>query len=75
MHTNDSLNCLYTNPPKTGKFVAFYSDGGGASLFKFQAAFLRNADGDIYILEALPEQGYGAWIPIPDSYKFWFERE
>lgn len=72
------LNCMYTNPPTSGKFVAFYDDGGGASLFVMKkpgSKLVFNTDDEPYVLEDLIESSYASWLPIPDSYKFWFERE
>ena len=72
------LNCLYTNPPKSGKFVALYADGGGAAVFMIKGTKVidcADSEWSIDDIKELPEHGYNAWLPLPDSYEFWIERE
>lgn len=74
------MKTFYTSNP-TGKFVALFSDGSGASLFwrldddADGLPVYCDTDGDIisepetYFIDA----GYNNWIDLPDDFKFWFE--
>jgi hypothetical protein len=71
------LNNLTTNSP-TGKFVALYADGSGATIYHMVDGELKDAEGGIFCLEHeavgdLMEVGYFHWMPLPDDYKLWYE--
>lgn len=64
------MNLFSVEQPKNGsRLVAFFDDASGARLF------IRD-DAGRYI-DAFGEEddmsGYSHWMPIPDTYKFWFE--
>jgi len=72
------LNCMTTNPPKEGKFVALYNDGSGASLFvcvyddRNELSYF-DCEGEKYYEECMGN--YSSWIPLPDTYNFWKEEQ
>lgn len=65
--------------PNGTKIVAIHYDGSGASLFYVSLdGYLYDSDmnkigyaPDAYLQEA----GYGYWMPIPNTFKLWGERE
>lgn len=80
MNKSTQLNLIYDkdNKPSDGeKFIALYNDGSGASLFQMKEnEKIIDTDGVEYSdYEVLPEAGYWYWLPIPDDYKFWYEKE
>ena len=75
------MHSFIANPPTKGKFVAFYDDGSGCRLFKFDLeykfSFIIDTDGEACFdsIEDMVEAGYGFWLPIDDNFKYWFERD
>jgi hypothetical protein len=69
------MRSVFTDPPKKGtKFVALFGDGSGGNVF------FKDDDGQLYDHEAqflergyLENAGYAYWLPLPDSFKLWFE--
>lgn len=64
--------------PQVGsKFIAFYADGSGASLY------LRDDNGDYYTTEGdlikdnewFIDSGHFQYAYLPDDFKLWFENE
>ena len=70
------INYFHESMPKNQRFIALYSDGGGASLFSAEGHITcHDAENEITLaIEELPEMGYNAWIALPDDYKFWYEQ-
>ncbi len=67
------LKLIHAEAP-TGKFVAFYNDGSGASVFCMtDAGELLNAEGEAYDEAAL--DNYCQWMPLPDDFRFFFEEK
>lgn len=73
------LKSIYTDKPE-GKFVAFFSDGSGASLFwaidgEDGLPDYLDSEGDLipcpetYLIDA----GYNHWMQLPNEFKFFFE--
>lgn len=70
------MKFIYDQPPAVGKFVAFYGDGSGAGVFcKTDNGEIINAYGYLITYESLLDQGYCKWMPLPDSFKFWYEHD
>ena len=71
------MKFIYDEPPTVGKFVAFYGDGSGAGVFEKtdsnECYNIRNADGEFINSHSLMDQGYCQWMPLPDSFKLWYE--
>jgi hypothetical protein len=68
------MKFIYDESPTVGKFVAFYGDGSGAGVFcKTANGEIINADGHRINDESLLDQGYCQWMPLPDSFKLWYE--
>lgn len=76
---NGTLHYIHAKSiPNGTKFVAFFGDGSGASLF------LVDDSGHLYDTDMnqvgiapdndLQDRGYVSWIELPDSFKFWFEQ-
>jgi len=56
-----------------GKFVAFFNDGSGASLFMTDdSGETIDSDGDLIGAETL--DNYLSWMQLPDDFEFWCER-
>lgn len=69
---SDMKNAASDSPEVGKKFVAFYSDGGGASLFKRVGTKLFiGADGEKYTDENMDVYFY--WQYLPDNFEFWYE--
>jgi hypothetical protein len=72
----DKLRLLYDkdDKPVVGqKFVAFFNDGSGASLYQMiDEANILSAEGAYEEYADLIES-YLHWLPIPDDFKFWAE--
>lgn len=71
------LNCMYTNLPKKGKFIALFADGSGANLFTvLKTDEIINAEGIItYANTKDMSDVYSKWINITnEKYKYWYEQ-
>ncbi len=73
MNTKDEtkLRLIIVEPP-TGKFVALYNDGSGATIYqRLENGDLIDSEGELYTDENLDSYLY--WIPLPDDFKLWWE--
>jgi len=69
--------------PNGQKFVALYADGGGADMYlTTDNGDLLDSELDLCLMagveitdEYLLDKGYQWWIPLPDTFKIWGERE
>ena len=66
--------------PNGSRFIALYGDGSGARLFLIDdAGGLFEAQYEVEISRSpdtyLIDHNFCFWIPLPNSFKFWFERE
>ena len=70
------MKYFHIEQPKTGqKFVAFYSDGGGAYILKKVGdEKYIDAEGDEMGQENIEEHST-SWLPLPDNFTFWYERK
>lgn len=64
------MKLMHAEKPE-GKFVAIFNDGSGARLFMQCDNALLTAEGDHCDPDELNE--YSHWIPLPDTFQFWFE--
>lgn len=61
-------------PKKGSKFVAFWHDGSGATLFiRLDDGSYLEGDGEPYAGDFF-ESGYHSWEYLPDSFELWFEQ-
>lgn len=76
-HSKERINMLtpmhVEKPPPHTKFVAFFNDGSGATLFKRCRKKYISADGEYFTEEIL--DSYSSWMALPDKFEFWFERK
>lgn len=78
MRMNIKLKCLLTTPPTGGKFIAFFNDGSGASLYYItKNGNMLDTDGCDQEINAsdLIDNNYSQWAQLPDDFKYWFEIE
>lgn len=70
------LHSLFTKQPKEGrKFVALYSDGSGADVFKRdKQGNLYNGEGEILSQTWLEDAGFSSFMYLPDDFTLWFEQ-
>ena len=70
------MKYFHIEQPKIGqKFVSIYSDGGGAYLLKkIGDEEYIDAEGDEMGQENI-EEHFTSWLPLPDDFKFWYERK
>lgn len=68
--------CFYEQlPPDDRAFVALYSDGSGAALFRREGAGYKRADGlDMPDAQWFADSGFLWFIPLPVDFKLWYER-
>ena len=65
--------------PNGTKFVAFYPDGSGCDLFRVtDGGVLIDSHGKVIGNspdQSLMDIGFTEWMPIPKTFKFWYERK
>lgn len=72
-----TLTTFYECHPKEGsRFVAFYGDGGGASLFmRDDAGNYFDAEGDLVPdADWFMDSGHVWYDYLPDDFQLWFEQ-
>ncbi len=69
------LKMLTSQTPKeNSRFVAFFHDGSGATLFvRLDDGTYLEAEGDEYSGD-LFDAGYSHWEYLPDNFQLWFEQ-
>jgi len=67
------MKLIAIDPPKEGKFIAFFGDGSGAGLFMCVDGGIIDHEGDDIDDDYLLNAGYCQWMPLPDDFKLWFE--
>ena len=72
------LHSFATEQPRNGsRFVAFYCDGSGASLFmRDDSGNYIDAEGNLILDDDLSMDSWHCWFSyLPDSFKQFFEHE
>lgn len=65
--------------PRSGKFVAFFDDGSGCVLFRFNDDGSVNDCKDVnwadpeFTVDSLLDK-YSHWMPIDDDFEFWCDK-
>ena len=70
------LKLMHNNLPKSGKFIALYSDGSGSKLcMLMDSGEVMSAEGDIdYESIEDMQESFSHWIDISnEDYEYWFE--
>ena len=71
------MQCFYEETPKCN-IIAIYEDGSGACLFGLHddgCTFFDSETGmNIHSPEWFTDSGYLWWLPLPDDFVFFYER-
>lgn len=62
---------LFQEKKPEGKFVAFFNDGSGATVFFKTDNGLFDAEGNGH--DEADLDSYIFWMPVDEKYKLWFE--
>lgn len=69
------MKSFYDEIPQ-GNIVAIFGDGSGAALFGFYDGTFYEADGGEHVdADYFIDAGYVWWLPLPDDFVFWCDKE
>lgn len=67
------LKYFHIEKPTAGKFIAFFNDGSGATLFiMFDNGEAMDAEGEQTDLDYIMSE-YSSWCKMPDDFRYFFE--